>query len=353
MNFYWIEVKRFLKKYSKTIVLSSLLFGVVFTGWMLFRTDETPPIEDAAIEENTEIFEGESLPAHFRFFIEQEDGYTYTNGATVHELFNLPEMIDLASEYTSIDLYEIEQNVRQTTLKEEFTPVNVKIDSSSNILTASFTTGDNEDNLDLAEFYYDYLFNEGFEILDNNLLYSVEEPQLLDSRLVMEIPESETELPAPSFSLVDTIIDAIIGVVFGFVLSMMFVIAKEFFSNKLNFSFTYTTGNPDNFILYDAKYSNKEFLKKFIGLPLVSNKILVSQSDLLNKGKLFLSNEDNMELEQYSSLSVLPLGKRVDEIIIAVHINKTDRKWYNEQVEFSKLHKVPVKIIQINDEEVE
>lgn len=198
MNFYWIEVKRFIQKYGKIIVLSAIVFGVVFASLMFFRNDE-PRLEDPAVEENTEIFEGDSMPAYFRFYIEQLDGYTYTNGKTVHELFNLPNMIELASMEIGNNLLEIQQTVQQTTEKEEFTPVTVEIDSSSNLFTATFTTGDNRDNLRLAEFYYDYLFNEGFEILENNIVYSIEEPQLMDSRLLIEPSETEAEMQATEF----------------------------------------------------------------------------------------------------------------------------------------------------------
>lgn len=102
-------------------------------------------------------------------------------------------------------------------------------------------------------------------------------------------------------------------------------------------------------MLYEEDDSNKHLLEKFIGLPLVSSKIMVSQLDARNKIALLSTESKDFKAKQVSSLSELPLALKVDEIIIIVQANQTDRKWYNEQLEFSKMHKVPVKIIQINE----
>lgn len=349
MNFYWIEVKRFLNKYSKTLFLSPLVFGLLFTGIMLFRNNERPPAEDPKIEENTEIFEGDSLPAYFKFYIKEPDGYAYTNGATVRELFNFQNVIDLASENIGVDLEELTQDVRQSTSKENFTPVNVEINTTSHIFTASFTTGDNKNNINLAEFYYNYLFNEGFEILDNNMIYNLEEPQFIDRNPISETSNS-SETPVSENFVLNIIIDAFIGTLLGLALAVIFTITKECFSKILNFSFSYNTGDPKRFMLYDESITEKNLLENFIGLPIDYSKAIISHLDIINHPQLLLNNDNKIDLKHYSSLSSLPLDVNIDEIIIVVFTNVTDRKWYNEQLEYSKMHNVPVKIIQINED---
>lgn len=360
MNLYWIELKRFLKRYYKLIISLAFLIAVLFTGLMYLVKDEPLEEEDPVVEENADVFQGDSRPAYFRFYIEQPDGSTYTNGATVDELFNLEEMYERASESTGVDLFSIEEEVREQLsernteidTEEEFTPVSVAIDTSSNIFTAIIATGNNEDNIEVANFYNDYLFNEGFEILDNNLVYTIESPQLSEPGIKEDNELEESNNQTQKISIKDIIIDSLIGLVIGFMLSIGLFYVKELFSRKLNYSFTYNTGNPDYFELYDSKIKNKEFVRQFIGIPHDNNKVLLSQVPQNTLVKDLLANSTNHNdygsIIEYNSLLESTLSTKIDEIIIIVLPNETDRKWFNEQIELSKLRRVPIKIIQIN-----
>src|SRR5699024_10378070 len=333
MNLYWIEIKRFLKKYYKIILLSSILFSVFFIGILFITKKDTTIDEDSLDEDNIEIFGGNSKPSYFRFYVEQPDGYTYTNGATVDELFNLDEMYELASERTGIDLFSLKEEIHSQLNESEevLKPVNVKIDTSSNILTAFFITGNDTDNLKIASFYYNYLFNEGFEILDNNLLYSLEEPQLSEPRIAEEEKLENDSKPIKNISIKEIVKDGAFGFVLGCRLSIGFVVVKELFSKKLNYSFTYNTGNPDYFVLYDSKITTVEFIHQFISLPFKNKKIFVTLNISNNTIKELISGSNDLEnqCEKYHSLSDIPVSKEIDEIIIFVLSNDTSRKWYN------------------------
>src|SRR5699024_8402312 len=135
-------------------------------------------------------FENDSRSAFFRFYIQRPDGTVFGNPDTIDQLFNLDSLYEKAFAETNIDIEEIKKIAEEKEVLD-FSPVKIKVNGDSNIFVAIFETGDNEGNIALASFYYDYLFNNGFNILKDHKIYSLVEPELVE-----DIEEKEEETKA-------------------------------------------------------------------------------------------------------------------------------------------------------------
>lgn len=354
MNIYWTDLKRFLvNSFKKLILLSTLLIVVIIGLIYIYKNNSNLDAAEESVENEFNDME-DSKEAYFRFYIENHDGEYFNNAKIIDELFNLDETYVSVKNNTGIDLLKL---VEKQDLKEKedlnekeeesqdssktYQPVIVKVDSSSNIITATFETGNSDKNLEIAEFYRNYLFTEEMEILKNKTVYSIEAIKLFDG----EENNDNTEIEKTSsnkFSVIDGFIAVALGVTFSF----LFIFSKELFSRKLNYSFSYNTGDPDYFIVYDLKDENSTYAEQFVKIPFDHNRITLCENNLKNIKEMdayFLG-----ELKITNSLSNLDKDTQIDEIIIKVISKHTSRQWYNQQLELAKLWGVPVKVIQIN-----
>src|SRR5699024_1316904 len=173
MNIYWLEIKRFLKENKKNIIMGTLLLGVLLGGAITFLNQtNTEEEQETEIEDSREVFENDSRSAFFRFYIEKPDGTAFGNQATMDQLFNLDSLYEKAMTETNINIEEIKEAAEEKEISD-FSPVKVKVNGDSNIFVAIFETGNNTENMNLANFYYDYLFNNGFNILKDHEIYSL------------------------------------------------------------------------------------------------------------------------------------------------------------------------------------
>src|SRR5699024_7406098 len=107
MNIYWLEIKRFLNKNKKTIIIGTLIFGALLGGVITFLNQTNAEEEqETEIEDSQEVFENDSRSAYFRFYIEKIDGSSFSNSATLNELFNMEELYEKVLTETDIDRSE-------------------------------------------------------------------------------------------------------------------------------------------------------------------------------------------------------------------------------------------------------
>src|SRR5699024_1477764 len=191
MNIYWLEIKRFLKENKKNIIMGTLLLGVLLGGAITFLNQtDTEEDQETEIEDSREVFENDSRSAYFRFYIEKVDGSSISTAATLNELFNMEELYEKVLTETDIDINEIKEFAEDKEIID-FSPIKVKINGDSNIYTAIFETGDNRDNMSLANYFYNYLFDKQFNMLEKHTVYSLVEPELVE-----DIEEKEEETKA-------------------------------------------------------------------------------------------------------------------------------------------------------------
>src|SRR5699024_5269420 len=292
MNIYLLEIKRFLKENKKNIILGTLFFGVLLGGiiTVLDQSNSEEEEQETEIEDSKKIFENNSRSAYFRFYIEKKDGSSLNNAATMNELFNMESLYEEILVETNIDIEEIKELAEEKKVPD-FSPVKVKI-NDSNIYTAIFETGNNKENMILANYYYNYLLEEHFDLLENHKTYLLVEPEFVKDK-----EEQKNEISQSKNSKIELIKDNIINIITGFIfaiaLSFGLLLLRELFVKKLNFIFGYTAEDFDDFIVYDKQFNNEKSVQYFVGTPNDAEKLILTEVGLDDDDKKLLFADSN------------------------------------------------------------
>lgn len=372
----WIEIKRFLKKSKKNIIVGAFIFSIVFSIALYFldsSKDKEVQNEEDFDPSPTEIFNN-AQPAYFQLYIEYEDGKPYTNFTIINQLFNLPTTKEKVYEATGVDIESVEESMQQeismNELDEEVKTINVSRNDNSHLYTISFNLGDEGDNLTVARYYYDLIFNKETDFFSNKIPYVFVEPSITknikDAENEKELVEEENIQPKASSQgiILGIVINLIIGFLFGGILIIGILLLKELFGKKLNYSFSYDVAENEKFILYDKELRNEDNIAQFIAAPFGKSKVILSEIEMNKFTKNLISRLDNISLSSNSindcsdsktiliekeSLVDTSVGLNLSEIIILIYPSHTTRKWFNEQKELADLFDVQIKIIQVNE----
>src|SRR5699024_275761 len=153
-----LEFKRFIKKYWKMLIISGSILAVTFSLFTFFIVNKSSSSKDE-IEEvsQSDYFENDSMPAYFQFYLERLDGTVFSNAAMVERFLNTESRYQQTLEHNGIKLMEIKEIVRGEEGKEDYVPIDIRTDDASYIYTAIIETGNDKDNLKIANFFYEYL----------------------------------------------------------------------------------------------------------------------------------------------------------------------------------------------------
>lgn len=360
MSIYIVEINRFLKANIKFIIGTTLILGLLIAGLnvLLNQTSESVDTgQEAEVVESQGVFSEGSRPAFFRFYIENSDGYTFSNAVTLDQLFNLERVYKNVHTETAIDI----KKIKETAAKKgnvDFSPVGVAVDYDSYIFLATFETGDNAKNLSLANYYYNLLLNNEFNILQNHTIYSIVEPRLVDD--VEEEVEEESGQEEMQGEIIDQtkktsvdlikeiVISLIIGFILAAVLSTGIILLKELFGKKLNYFFGYDGESFDEYIVYDKQFENEESVQYFVGLNNSLNKLVLMESEINNTEKEILFKNSDFNFDFSQSITSTNISNKYDEIILIVKPRSTTRKWFNNQKNLIGLHDAKTKLVQMN-----
>ena len=365
----WIEIKRFLKDYKKSIIIGALIFSFLFAIGLFFinsRSEETSQNEEDFEPSPSEIL-NDAQPAFFQLYIEYEDGKPYTNYSIVNQYFNLSSVKEEASEATGVDIEAVEEHIEEEVylndLDENIRVINVSRNDSNHLFTLSFNSGNERNNLAIAEYYFDLIFEGDSDFFSNKSTYLFVEPTMAkpieDEEETDELAEANAQSNVSIFSsIIEHAINIITGLILGTVLMIGLALLKELFGKKLNYSFAYDIAEDEKFILYDKNLKNRENISQFVAAPFGEHKIIVSEKNIEKSEKdLFVGNGDvsfesesnpGIILTEEPSLSNIKVGTKFSEIIILVHPTFTTRKWYKVQKDFASIYDVSTKVIQVN-----
>lgn len=346
------EIKRFLTDNAKFIVIGTITFSVIIVTLMTYL-DISRDVENNNKNENEDDIMLESSSAYFQFYAEYDEGDQFTNVGLIRQFLNLDDVKNSISTKTNIDIKEIEKNYNSEfkEFDDEFTVMNISRNSNNNVFTVMINTGNEDDNLLLAEHYYDLLMNNEFDFLYNKIFFTFVEPRMITDDMVEEVSEDESSVSiTPRMLITNTAIGLIVGVVVLVGLALL----KEIFGQKINYSFAYNVREDDKTLLFDPEHNDQGLLNTFVNLPIDENKIiLIEQYD---QGKSVNDSVDKLLLDinfektkVVNSLSSLPSNYQISEIIIIIVPYMTSRKWYNNQLEISGLYRTPTKIVQVNN----
>lgn len=355
MKHLFIEIKRFFKKYIKSILLVSILLTAVFSVLYLSSTDNTSEEdEQTGALSDPELHDGN---AYFKFYIEDENQLAFTNTVLLNQFIRLEENLSSISENTNTDLLEAyeEQKVSLELNPTDTVPViEIRRDNQSQLMTLYSRLDNPEDNIRVANYLFDQLSNNNVPVLEDKAIYLFTEPNLFEE------PE-ESATPKDVFSSLNIVETALVIIILFFlsiILMIAFFLLKEMFSKKLNFSFAYTTDESTEFALYSKELENTYEISKFLSAPGFTEKLLIHQNDVSQLKTIYNDmsaeepqdtlNIDTTVLYSCNTLENREEMKQISELVIVVESEETDRKWFNEQKKVASLYNKPVKVLQIN-----
>lgn len=363
----WIEIKRFLKDYKKNIFFGSAIIAIIFTILMyvvgIFKTGAQQEGKEDFEVDSEEIL-NDAQPAYFQIYVEYEDGTAYGNPAIINQYFNLTSIKEQIKKDTGIDIQSIEEEVFLSDLSDQIEIINVTRNDSSYLLTATFNLGSEQDNLLIAEYYYNLLYSEDFSILEDKKTYVFQEPMLTNtSKLELEAKKLEeirkvSEGNSPAKKIFVHLKNTLIGLLLGVVATIGILLLKTIFGKTLDYSFAYDFDENDNFILYDEALANEKIISQFVAAPFSDRKPVVSEVKINNKDfKLLIRNGQSptnnqeinqIQLDEFHSLTDINWIDNITEVIIIIYPRITTREWYRTQKWLAEINELPMKVIQIN-----
>lgn len=328
------ELSKLFKKNKRSIIISMFVFALLIFGGVSalnYLSDSTKNEDSLPSFQNNE-----NNPGIFRMYVEQEDGTIYINSMIIEEYMLLPEVLKQAESETGVEITDVLlEEIQENFVKTQYDrgALGLSRNGSTHIFTFTTNVGTEEENLKVAEFYYNYILSENINMLDNKLVYIVSEPEIYNPESFaasdIQIDVQKDNGSSSIMSILMTIIGSLLA---SLILAILFVTVKQLLNKKINYAFSYGVADTDRLVLVDSN-DTKNVLR------------LIKNS---RQKQLLLISEFDIPLELKNEIENIPgvlVVHHVDELDVDYDISlpylfvesgKTNKKWYREQ--FKKLH---------------
>lgn len=358
------ELIGYLKSDKKTIISTVGIFILLFVlllAYSIYATFLDLREEEELFlsqEEIVEILEREPEEVSARDIREIEEALEeerYAFGILVERddqtFYNHPELITELLISEEVVAY-VEESIGREILPSPELAVEVSEDSNTRILEIVIGTADEEDNILIAQAYYQAVQEEGLiPPLDDKAIYMMDdEPFLIEIETWMDLVLAEIQFVNP----IRAVMGLIFMIGFGLLAGVVIVLVKTMFRKEIPFLYELKEEESDK-ILYFNQLREIETEEKFRKLTHAiltfphQKKIVLSQHNIDEKFSTLL--EDRIKSENLKDVLVLndfeesSINTHVDEIIILVEQNKTTKTWYkNQRIQLDRI-KVPVTIL--------
>lgn len=371
MNTMWIEIKKFIKSNFKVTIIGSVILGTIFAVFISFLNRESTDVSENVQNEETEF-----SVAYFQYYVERPDGVSFTNLNIIKEYFTRDDLLEEMSTELNLSLEQVALEEEEgfnilgdlefeesdeisedmlldiDTLMEinnDFILLNMYRGETSHLYTFTVTSNNESRNLEISEYFYDFVSNDKVPFYQDKNIYLFAEPQLAEDKIrIDDTVEIDTENEEEN----SLVLNLIASYILAFILVLGFYVLKSLFSNKLIYSFSYLWSENHLFFLFDPMLGNKNELTQFLSYPENREKIIITEQELSNNLENLLSvNNFNLEtnLSVYHNVTDVKLDSEVEEIILLVNEGETSRKWYKEQQKLLSIYNhAIVKIVQMN-----
>lgn len=326
------EITRFLYENVKISLLVSII-GVISYLAFSFFVNSTNELSD-----NTGYRNQDSNMATFAFYVENSQQQPYINSNFLDSLLLKEEYLKKAEESTNIEISKfVEEQLKSdfvpTLLDRGYLGVGRDVHNETMIFQARF--GTEEENLAMANFYYDLLINNQVPFLENKEVYFLHEPYIADDTIVYNSGEGINN-NEDSMSII--LLKGIMILIGGYIIGVMLSYFYHLFTDKINYSFVYEKDETDQFF----NIRSLEKLETMLFKQNIENRLILCEHmdeiSLQNKFPNIHFTEDALNSN---------LTKEYNDILILVIENHTDKNWYYTQREILKGSPIPIKIIQV------
>lgn len=349
------DIKKLLVKNRNIILIITLAITISATLLSIFTSGSYQQTD-----QNTSTSILEEKPAIFKIYIEQKDGVIFTNSTILEEYLLLPKVVEDAEHKTNVEITDFLDNQIENNFVKTKTDVGVMgiiHDTNTHVFTFSVNLDNEEDSIAVAKYYYDFLVSGEVSILDNKMIYTLIEPQIIESEFYTP-KEFEPEESGWAQNISgNTIITLLTSMVFGLLLSILIIFVKSYISKTINYSFNYSVSDKDNIIVLNEK-KGEHLLKRIILMDtnfviIFSEKSISAIKESLsqyNKIKVLDSTADKddefINILIVNSLDDLELGMTIHDPIILVETSSTTKKWYNSILNPLHNANIPVTVAQ-------
>lgn len=354
------EIWRFIKDNFIKILVGAVIISVMVVLSSLFLPNLMEQSSEEVADEDTKasreylmnIYEQD--PAEFEIFVQLEDGNVFGNSFIFDEYFTSPavvEEIELETgvEYSQTLSHEADLGFYKTS-QYRGSIAGIR-NTSSNIITIRVQAGESEeDNLILAKTFANQIFNNEIPFVEGLTVTSISEPGIgeklieNDLQMVSSLESLSVFAPAESNSR-SIILYGIAGFIMGMFLTAAFLFIIQMFKNKINYAFQYSWDFSDHHFIF-TKGKDTDQLTNFLLAPEITKQLLVYQDSSFVEN--FVAN--NQQIEYTTSLSRVTKNKNnLDEIVLLVESNVTNKEWYNEQYRLAKMYERQITIVQIKN----
>ncbi|WP_290491796.1 MULTISPECIES: hypothetical protein [unclassified Aerococcus] len=307
----------------------------------------TPEEIEASYNYLATVYEQE--PAEFSFVAINPEGLILGNSFILDEFLSRPDILAELEEISGVDIaatLEAQENVGLEKSRDFRGGLAAVRNTSTDEITMRVLVGKTaEENLAVAEAIYQYIIDGNVPIYENYDIIFLSTPDIGEDLIVEEnimIPTPETLSGLqPQETGGSLVIYAVLGGILGVILSTVVLFVLHFFSKKITYAYDYTWDFDDYQWLVDSKKVNTENLNNWLMIP-------------ADKSRIALAQTTDNEIVQAFSNAQLPVSNQLnvedqapEEVIIFIESGTTDKEWYQNQFELSKLYESRVKIIHL------
>jgi len=368
----FLEIKRFLKDNKLTILIGGIIIAVLIVVGAQFiggsseegSSGENSQGQTEQAEEATENT-NDTRAVQFDLYIEDEDASWFKNNNLLNLYFTLDRVVEDIESATGVNLANIDENREERGLAEDSYLIHVYQDESNGVMTFTVNTGNESDNMEVANHIYGYFENNTIEFLESRRIFPVTGPQL-EGKNSEEQSSQESQLAqteestsqSSSNPVLQNIQNGILGLIVGLTVMIGLLFVQSLFSKKLKYSFAYNIDDGENHIIYNPSVGNEDNVSQLVAIPFSKQKLILAEQSLNDDDRTLLAGNERVSFDrdtdketyllEKNNLSDVDIKRDFTEIIILVSPYKTSRKWYNNQRKLMELYDVPTKTVQLN-----
>ncbi|MBF6626537.1 hypothetical protein IU402_08140 [Aerococcaceae bacterium zg-BR9] len=339
------EFTRFIKDYLLKILLGAVLISIACMGFKYY-SESMPKEETAAYQDLKERYAQE--PAEVHFIVSKEDGTFFNNSFVFDEYFSLPEIISAVEKESGVSFAQFKKS-ENTLLFEKTSSFRGGISAwrnpSTDVLTLRVLAGKTaEENLAIAKAYQKLLEKGDFPFLLNNKITVISGATIGEQLPLTTFPyltSVESLKTVYTLNKRSIIIIGLAGFIGGAILMTGALFFLRLFKKKITYAFDYSWAMDDDHLLYQRDMSDNIIVQDMIQTPSLAHRYVIMQ---MNPEKI-LPVADQTGLIHVTR--VQDIIEPVEEIVIVLYANQSDKAWFNAQYTLARLYKVPVKIIHI------
>lgn len=360
MKKYKIEIVKFFKDNLVKILAGILLLTILYVG-LSYKNSKVGI--DVNLDKNEKLnnssepieFHVDKNEANFYFYIENDNGTSFTNHYLIEQYITSPKILQKASASTNTKIDKIVVETENRTIASynetgETKVIGVKRNDTTGMFEFHVNINNEDANLRIANYFYEYVVNKEIPLLEKKSIYLYQEPKMKEVSQV-SVFDDETELDKiEEYNIFKAIT---IGLIFGSVITIGMLLIFSFLTKTINYVFTYYLADSDYFFLVDEGMDYKDELVKLLTSLSSSEHLVICESnnkkskniDFVNILKKSRSTNTFKEIRSILDVSNY---KEVQRITYVLEEGITSREWYNKERKLSEPYKIPTSVIQVN-----